>query len=126
MMDVFFVLDDQADVADASTTAALCSATKDAVVHPTKPRPDGEHVIGELTRQYARLFPRTLRVLTCGRFWNRARVSILQVTQERFVESWCAYVDSVAEQSSRREASHLHLLALLVLHRQLREGGAYR
>ena len=50
-MNAFFVLDEHTDVADTLTAQRLCGAAKDAVMHPDKPRPNGEHIVGELVRQ---------------------------------------------------------------------------
>ena len=46
----FFVLDDHTDAVGATAARILCDAAKDGVMDPDKPRPDGEHIIGELAR----------------------------------------------------------------------------
>lgn len=51
MMIIFFFLDDHSDDCDTESTRAVCEATMDAIRHPEKPRPVGEHVFGEMARQ---------------------------------------------------------------------------
>ena len=52
MMHVFFALDEHTDVCDTKGTRVHCEATMDAILHPETPRPQGEPVIGEITRQW--------------------------------------------------------------------------
>ena len=52
LYNLFFVLDEHTDTAPLSTVQAICNASKDAVEHPDKPRPDGEHIVGEMSRQF--------------------------------------------------------------------------
>ena len=47
-----FVLDDYADFAEASIVNTICEGILHAVDHPDEPRPKGEHIVVELTRQY--------------------------------------------------------------------------
>ncbi|KAK7021182.1 isoprenoid synthase domain-containing protein [Favolaschia claudopus] len=69
----------------------LCDATMDAIENPDKPRPEGENIIGEIARQ----------------FWRRASVDVPRPCQERFVNSWRTYLDSVVEQAERRSKSYI-------------------
>ena len=108
-MHTFFVLDEYTDAMDVKDVRALCDASVDAIAHPEAPRPPGEHVIGEVTRQcVASKF-----VLVCTystrihRFWQRARLTIPRVVQERFIRSWRSYVDSVVLQAERRGLSYI-------------------
>lgn len=50
-MNVFFVFDDQTDIVDAANARVLADIVIDAVRHPDRPRPNGEPVLGEITRQ---------------------------------------------------------------------------
>ncbi len=50
-MNLFFVIDEHTDVLDAASVQALVDISMDALLDPTKPRPDGESVIGEMTKQ---------------------------------------------------------------------------
>ena len=53
LMQAFFVLDDDANNLPTDVVIERYEATRQAVLHVDTPRPEGEHVIGELTRQYA-------------------------------------------------------------------------
>lgn len=50
-MNVFFVFDEQTDIADTARTRELADIVIDAVRHPDRPRPEGEPIVGEITRQ---------------------------------------------------------------------------
>ena len=50
-MNLFFVIDEHTDILDAASVQALAETSMDALLNPMKPRPDGESVIGEMTRQ---------------------------------------------------------------------------
>jgi hypothetical protein len=51
-MYTFFVLDEYTDTLDADGVRVHCDACMDAILHPDKPRPVGDSLIGEITRQY--------------------------------------------------------------------------
>ena len=46
-----FVIDALTDNQDAHTVRLICNAAIDAARNPTKARPAGESVVGEMTRQ---------------------------------------------------------------------------
>ena len=50
-MHTFFVLDEYTDIMGGADAQVVCAAAIDAVEHPDKPRPAGENVVGEITRQ---------------------------------------------------------------------------
>ena len=50
-MNLFFVIDEHTDVLDAAGVRALADISMNALLNPTKPRPDRESVIGEMTKQ---------------------------------------------------------------------------
>jgi hypothetical protein len=50
-MKAFFVLDDEATNLPIDLVIEHYEVTRDAVLHVDKPRPEGEHIIGEITRQ---------------------------------------------------------------------------
>lgn len=54
-MHTFFTLDEFTDPLNSEGTKALCNATMEAIENPDKPRPEGENIIGEITRQYVPL-----------------------------------------------------------------------
>ncbi|KZP33092.1 terpenoid synthase [Athelia psychrophila] len=91
LMATFFILDDYTDLCNGPDSKALCDATMDAIMNPDKPRPQGESIIGEITRQ----------------FWKRASLNAPKACQERFVKAWRTYVDSVVLQAERRSSSYI-------------------
>ena len=50
-MNIFLVLDDYTDVLELDGITEICQATVDALENPEKPRPKGENILGEMTRQ---------------------------------------------------------------------------
>jgi Delta6-protoilludene synthase len=51
-MQVLFVVDEYTDVEDAAKVREMTEIVKDALRNPARPRPNGEILLGELTRQY--------------------------------------------------------------------------
>ncbi|KAF7984104.1 hypothetical protein HWV62_16714 [Athelia sp. TMB] len=91
LMHTVFALDEHTDVCDGPGAKAICDAAMDAIMHPDKPCPQGESVIGEIARQ----------------FWKRASAKAPKVCQERFVNVWRAYLDAVVVQAERRSSSYI-------------------
>ncbi|KAI0675633.1 terpenoid synthase [Trametes maxima] len=87
LMNVFFVFDEYTDVMDASGTQELADIIIDAVKNPGRPRPSGESVVGEITRQ----------------FWKHALESATAPAIPRFEDAWTRYAMSVVEQARDRE-----------------------
>ncbi|KAF8172888.1 hypothetical protein BJ912DRAFT_89808 [Pholiota molesta] len=52
LMYTFFVLDKYTDTLDANGARVHCDACMHAILHPDKPRPEGDPLIGEITRQH--------------------------------------------------------------------------
>lgn len=50
-MNLFFVIDEHTDVLDEASVQVLADISLNALLNPTKLRPAGESVIGEITRQ---------------------------------------------------------------------------
>lgn len=50
-MHTFFTLDEHTDNQPMDVVIERCEATMDAILHPDKPRPEGESIIGEIARQ---------------------------------------------------------------------------
>ena len=53
MINLFFVFDEYTDIATDAIAQYLVDIVKGALRNPHKPRPEGEHVLGEVTRQCA-------------------------------------------------------------------------
>lgn len=51
MMNLFFVFDEYTDGEDVETVQQLADIVMDALRHPHLPRPQGENVLGEITKQ---------------------------------------------------------------------------
>jgi hypothetical protein len=51
LMNTFFVIDEQTDGQPLKDVIDRCDMAMHAVLNPNLPRPDGECVIGEITRQ---------------------------------------------------------------------------
>lgn len=51
MYNLFFVVDHYTDVEDADGCRPMVDAVIDALQNPRKPRPHGEVILGEITRQ---------------------------------------------------------------------------
>ena len=52
LMNLFFVIDEYTDVEDAAAVRMMVDIIIDAINNPEKPRPEGEILLGELSRQY--------------------------------------------------------------------------
>ena len=52
LMNLFFVIDEYTDVEDAAAVRETVDIVIDAINNPENPRPEGEMLLGELSRQY--------------------------------------------------------------------------
>jgi hypothetical protein len=52
LMNTFFAIDEQTDNEPLDIVQERCDICVDAVMNPQKPRPEGENILGEVTRQY--------------------------------------------------------------------------
>lgn len=50
-MNLFFIIDEHSDVEEVRVVREMADIVMDALRYPHKPRPDGEWVGGEATRQ---------------------------------------------------------------------------
>jgi hypothetical protein len=51
VMTMFWLFDDYTDTCNTEDARRVCEATMDAIRHPDKPRPEGEPIFGEVSRQ---------------------------------------------------------------------------
>ncbi|KAH7928993.1 terpenoid synthase [Leucogyrophana mollusca] len=93
MMNLFFVFDDLSDCEAGPVVRQQASIIMDALMNPASPRPQGECVVGEITRQF---WSHTLQF---------AKPSPL--TQRRFIESFDSYTAAVAVQAEDRDRDHI-------------------
>ncbi|PIL22415.1 terpene synthase [Ganoderma sinense ZZ0214-1] len=89
LMNLFFVWDDHTDPLSAAEVRAIADCSLDAIHNPDKERPEGESVIGEITRQ----------------FWVNALASSTSETfQRRFKYKWEEFLRAVIEQAEDRDS----------------------
>ncbi|KAF9806349.1 hypothetical protein IEO21_08705 [Rhodonia placenta] len=91
LMNVFFVIDEYTDVECASVVRGMVDIVIDAINNPHKPRPEGECLLGEMTRQ----------------FWERAIKTATPSSQKHFIEAFTDYLNSVVEQAADRDNNHI-------------------
>ncbi|KAF7361114.1 Terpene cyclase [Mycena sanguinolenta] len=102
LLQMFFILDDYTDTVDPTRIKAVCDATLDAAENPDKIRPEGEHIMGEIFRQ----------------FWERASVGVPKPCQEHFTRTWRAWLDSLVEQAECRSSSYICTIDKYLVARQ--------
>ncbi|RWA13735.1 hypothetical protein EKO27_g1374 [Xylaria grammica] len=95
LMHLFFMFDEHSDRAGPAEAWDQARIQLDAMYNPNKPRPQGEWIGGEFTRQ----------------FWLRIPESATDTFRSRFLATWEAYVYSVAEQAELRSKAHIPDLA---------------
>ncbi|KAL0568290.1 hypothetical protein V5O48_013701 [Marasmius crinis-equi] len=91
LMILNFVIDEYTDVVSAEEARRLCDIVMDALKNPQTPRPVGEWVGGEITRQ----------------FWENAIKTGSPSFQRRFVQAFQGYLDAVVEQAIDRGESRI-------------------
>ncbi|KAJ7645684.1 isoprenoid synthase domain-containing protein [Mycena polygramma] len=88
LMNVFFVVDEYTDVESADIVREMVDIVIDAMNNPYKPRPEGEILLGEVTRQ----------------FWELALKTASPSSAKHFVEAFTDYLESVVEQAKDRDS----------------------
>ncbi|KZT66130.1 terpenoid synthase, partial [Daedalea quercina L-15889] len=91
LFNLFFIFDHYTDVEDAKGCRAMANTVVDALHHPDEARPQGEVILGEITR----------------RFWAHAIASgaVGPVAQHRFITYFTTYVNSVVDEAADRDAN---------------------
>ncbi|KAH7886304.1 terpenoid synthase [Phlebopus sp. FC_14] len=84
---VYFIVDEYTDVEDSTVTAEVVEIIIDALKCPSKPRPTGEVVLGEIVRQ----------------FWSRAIKSASLTSQRHFIDDYVAYLRGVVVEATDRD-----------------------
>lgn len=90
LMNVFFLLEEYTDTENGAGTKDIVDIVIDAIHNPHKIRPEGECIIGEISRQ----------------FWARAIQTASLPSQCHFVETFTAYLRAVAVEALDREQGH--------------------
>ncbi|KAJ7137766.1 terpenoid synthase [Mycena epipterygia] len=88
LMNVFFVVDEYTDVESAPVVREMVDIVIDAMNNPHKPRPEGEILLGEVTRQ----------------FWELAIKTATPNSAKHFVEAFTDYLESVVAQAENRDS----------------------
>ncbi|KAI8989884.1 terpenoid synthase [Trametes punicea] len=107
LMNVFFVIDEYTDVAPAPLVKEIVEIIVDAVHHPQKPRPTGENILGEISRQFAE---RGLRNAT-------------PEATAHFLDSFTDYLLSVATEAEDRCSGSMRSIDSVITIRRDNNGG---
>ncbi|KAI0284087.1 terpenoid synthase [Russula brevipes] len=94
LMHVYYFYDEYSDVAHEDEVQVMANVIKDALRNPHTPRPKGEWVGGEVTRQ----------------FWERAIKTVGPQSQKRFIDAFAIYAQSVVEQAADRNRDHVRTI----------------
>nr|AQH32583.1 terpenoid synthase [Polyporus brumalis] len=87
LMNVLFLVDEYTDFQPAPVVREITGVVIDAILNPDKVRPEGESILGEVTRQ----------------FWARGRTTATPEAAKHFVETLKAYLNSVIVQAEDRD-----------------------
>jgi Delta6-protoilludene synthase len=90
-MNLFFVIDEYSDIAHEEGARAQAGIVMDALRNPNKPRPTGEWIGGEISRQY----------------WKNAVLTATPTSQKRFISMFDLYTTSVVQQAIDREKNKI-------------------
>nr|QJQ03973.1 Pro1 [Armillaria gallica] len=91
LMNLFFVIDEYSDVSTEEEVRAQKDIVMDAIRNTEKPRPAGEWIGGEVSRQ----------------FWDLAKKTASTQAQKRFIDTFDEYLESVVQQAADRNNSHV-------------------
>ncbi|KAI0290412.1 terpenoid synthase [Multifurca ochricompacta] len=90
LMGVFLLCDGCSDIADGDGVQEMVNTTMDALRNPHTPRPRGEWIGGEVTRQ----------------FWELGIKTASPQSQKRFIETFGSYMQAVAQHAADRTNKH--------------------
>ena len=109
MIHLIFTFDDQSDLLSPDDVRQKGDILIDAMLHPDKPRPEGEWVGGEFARQYS-ISSRSCFVISANnrldRFWLRLP-STTETFRRRILKTWIDYVESVPKEAEDRFKAHI-------------------
>ncbi|KAI0066962.1 terpenoid synthase [Artomyces pyxidatus] len=91
LMNMFFVFDEYSDVSPVEEVQKQADVIMDALRNPHTPRPEGEWVGGEVTRQ----------------FWELAIKTASPQSQKRFIQTFGTYTQAVVQQAADRVHHHV-------------------
>lgn len=93
-MNYFFVFDELSDATDGASVREQSRIIKDALTDPSKPRPPGESVLGEMAKS----------------FWSKALEFTSPSSAKRFVRNFGEYTDAVAQEAEDRDEGRIRNL----------------
>ncbi|KAI0294469.1 terpenoid synthase [Multifurca ochricompacta] len=91
LMSVFLLCDEYSDVADEDEVQGMVNITEDVLRNPHTPRPKGEWIGGEITRQ----------------FWEMGIKTASPQSQKRFIETFGSYMQAVVQHGADRTNKHI-------------------
>ena len=114
-MNFFFIIDEYTDDADGVEAHTYADMVENVFENPHVEHPQGESVIGEITRQYVpfsvRLSSASFNQMICiRRFWIRAMKSASKGAQRRFIRYFTNYVYGVTDEGFDRTNGHIRNL----------------
>ncbi|KAG1822454.1 terpenoid synthase [Suillus subaureus] len=92
IMRILFVIDEYSDVSKPSDVREQKNTVMDALHNPHKPRPEGEWVGGEMTRQT----------------WERTIRDASAQSQKRFIAAFDLFLEATMRQAIDRSKHHIH------------------
>ncbi|KAI0345597.1 terpenoid synthase [Trametopsis cervina] len=99
---VRFLVDEYTDVEPESVVRDMINVVIDALHNPYRPRPEGETVLGEITRQ----------------FWERALETATPVSARRFIEAFTDYLESVVAEAADRDSGSFRTVDAYIVNRR--------
>jgi len=106
LMMLFFIIDEYTDNTDRDEARTYADMVANVFENPYVERPQGESIIGEITRQ----------------FWLRAMKSASEGAQRRFKKSFTNYVYGVTDEAFDRTSGHIRSIADYIPLRKLTSG----
>ncbi|KAH8981004.1 terpenoid synthase [Lactarius akahatsu] len=91
LVNLIFVYDEFSETGNEGEVQAMANAMMDALNKPHTPRPEGEWVGGEITRQ----------------FWELAIKTASPQAQKRFIEVYGAFVRAIVQEAADRDRKHI-------------------
>ncbi|KAI0345586.1 terpenoid synthase [Trametopsis cervina] len=99
---LFFVIDEYTDVEPEPVVRAMIDVVIDVLHNPHKPRPAGETVLGEITKQY----------------WERLLKVGTPESARHFVESFTDYLESMVAQAADRDSNSIRSVDAYIQNRR--------
>lgn len=106
-MNLFFIIDEHTDVSNGVEAQAQIDIIMDAINNPYKPRPEGEWIVGEITRQCVPQMSIFGWHLTLPRFWLNAIKTSPPSWHQRFITTFESCMAAVVLEATDRANKHI-------------------